>query len=265
MEEGLHQTLIEGVHVFKGSQSVPRAPMVYRPPSSSSAKDGSGPILGARSTSTTRLTTSSWPCRCRPNARPRRRRGSPSSWSTSTSTRPWSARCCSRSTFHRPRPGETPRGISSTPMNDELAGAVIRLLECLKCPTDSRLLGRQMVREVVYRVLRGEQGKALLRAGQPRRPFHADCPSPEVHPFGIRQPARDRRAREAGGHERLRLPPPLQARDGLLAAPIPQTHPPRPRQDAHDPDGYNCGPGGSRRRLRECTRSSVGSSRGSSA
>ena len=31
MEEGLQPTRIEGVHVFKGSKSVPRAPMVYRP------------------------------------------------------------------------------------------------------------------------------------------------------------------------------------------------------------------------------------------
>src|SRR3954463_13152141 len=31
VEEGLQPTLIQCVHVFKGSQSVPRAPMVYRP------------------------------------------------------------------------------------------------------------------------------------------------------------------------------------------------------------------------------------------
>ena len=31
VEEGLQPTRIEGVHVFKGSKSVPRAPMVYRP------------------------------------------------------------------------------------------------------------------------------------------------------------------------------------------------------------------------------------------
>jgi AraC-like DNA-binding protein len=42
-----------------------------------------------------------------------------------------------------------------------LTAAAIRLLECLKCPLDSRILGRQMVREIVYRVLRGEQGGAL--------------------------------------------------------------------------------------------------------
>src|SRR5919199_120018 len=30
-EEGLQPTRIDGVHVYRGSQSVPRAPMVYRP------------------------------------------------------------------------------------------------------------------------------------------------------------------------------------------------------------------------------------------
>ncbi|MHC5543789.1 AraC family transcriptional regulator, partial [Singulisphaera rosea] len=55
----------------------------------------------------------------------------------------------------------TPRGISTTPMSDDLGRAVCRLIECLKCPLDSRILGRQLVREVVYRVLRGEQDGAL--------------------------------------------------------------------------------------------------------
>jgi AraC-like DNA-binding protein len=54
-----------------------------------------------------------------------------------------------------------PRGISTTPMSEELSGAVIRLLECLKCPLDSRMLGRPTAREIVYRVLRGEQGGSL--------------------------------------------------------------------------------------------------------
>jgi AraC-like DNA-binding protein len=60
-----------------------------------------------------------------------------------------------------PPVGPTPRGISSTPMSEELGGAVIRLLECLKSPLDSRMLGCQTVREIVYRVLQGEQGGAL--------------------------------------------------------------------------------------------------------
>jgi AraC-like DNA-binding protein len=54
-----------------------------------------------------------------------------------------------------------PRGISTTPMSDELVMASVRLLECLKSERDSRMLGKQMVREIVYRVLCGEQGGAL--------------------------------------------------------------------------------------------------------
>jgi AraC-like DNA-binding protein len=57
--------------------------------------------------------------------------------------------------------GPISRGICTTPMNDELIVAAVRLLECLKSLRDSRILGRQMVREVVYRVLCGEQGGAL--------------------------------------------------------------------------------------------------------
>ncbi|WP_165223097.1 AraC family transcriptional regulator [Aquisphaera insulae] len=60
-----------------------------------------------------------------------------------------------------PPPAATPRGIASSPMTEELGGAVIRLLECLRSPLDSRMLGAQTVREIVYRALLGEQGGAL--------------------------------------------------------------------------------------------------------
>ncbi len=81
--------------------------------------------------------------------------------------------------------GSLPRGISTSPMSKELSGAFIRLLECLKCPLDSRMLGRQTVREIVFRVLGGEQG-GLLRALASRdehfsriarvlKDIHTDC------------------------------------------------------------------------------------------
>lgn len=56
---------------------------------------------------------------------------------------------------------EMPQGICSTPLTDELTGATVRLLECLKNPLDSRVLGPNIVREIIYRVLFGEQGGAL--------------------------------------------------------------------------------------------------------
>jgi AraC-like DNA-binding protein len=60
-----------------------------------------------------------------------------------------------------PQSSLTPRGVKTTPMSDELSNAVIRLLECIKSPQDARMLGRQTVREIVYRVLCGEQGGPL--------------------------------------------------------------------------------------------------------
>ena len=54
-----------------------------------------------------------------------------------------------------------PKGIYSAPLTGELIDATVRLLECLRSPVDSRILGPQIMREITYRVLCGEQGGAL--------------------------------------------------------------------------------------------------------
>jgi AraC-like DNA-binding protein len=54
-----------------------------------------------------------------------------------------------------------PRGLYASPLTPPLRDAAVRLLDCLKSPTDSKVLGPLFVREVVYRVLRGERGEAL--------------------------------------------------------------------------------------------------------
>ncbi len=56
---------------------------------------------------------------------------------------------------------EMPRAVTTHPLSDQLGSAVIRLLECLQSPLDSRMLGRQIVREIIYRVLCEEQDGAL--------------------------------------------------------------------------------------------------------
>ena len=58
-------------------------------------------------------------------------------------------------------PAEMPRGIYSAPLTAALSDAAIRLAECLLSPLDARILGRQAAREVLFRVLQGEQGAAL--------------------------------------------------------------------------------------------------------
>jgi AraC-like DNA-binding protein len=161
VEEGLQPTRIEGVHVFKGSKSVPRAPMVYRPHIIIVGQGRKRAYLGGE---TYRYDPANYlvlavplPAECDAETDS----GKPILMVNIDVDTTMVGEMLLEIDGPSPRSGETPRGISSTPMNPELAGAVIRLLECLKCPVDSRLLGRQMVREVVYRVLRGEQGGAL--------------------------------------------------------------------------------------------------------
>lgn len=61
-----------------------------------------------------------------------------------------------------PGPGsETPRGIYSNPLRENLANATVRLLECLKAPRDAAILGPQILREITYYVLTGEGGPSL--------------------------------------------------------------------------------------------------------
>lgn len=57
-----------------------------------------------------------------------------------------------------------PAGIVSTPLDGDLAGATIRLLEALTVPLDAQVLGPAIVREICYRVLTGEQGAAMRAA-----------------------------------------------------------------------------------------------------
>ncbi|MGD9557957.1 MAG: AraC family transcriptional regulator N-terminal domain-containing protein [Mangrovibacterium sp.] len=58
-------------------------------------------------------------------------------------------------------PKFTPKGMYSAPLDDPLVGAVIRLLETLSSPSEKRVLGPMIVREIIYRVLCGEKGDAL--------------------------------------------------------------------------------------------------------
>jgi len=56
---------------------------------------------------------------------------------------------------------EEPGAMTSSPMEPLLAVAVLRLLEALSSPGDARVLAKQYLREVYYRVLTGAQGGVL--------------------------------------------------------------------------------------------------------
>ena len=70
-----------------------------------------------------------------------------------------------------PADGSEPQAMQATVLGDQMRGATIRLLECLRCPDDSRVLGPGIVREIIYRVLRGNLGTGLRALAAPDSHF----------------------------------------------------------------------------------------------
>lgn len=58
----------------------------------------------------------------------------------------------------------SPKGMVTTRMDARLRDTVLRLLETLASPLESRVLGPAIVREICFRVLMGEQGAAMRAA-----------------------------------------------------------------------------------------------------
>jgi AraC-like DNA-binding protein len=61
----------------------------------------------------------------------------------------------------RPPADDLHKGIYTAGMTDGIADTAVRLLEALSSPDDGRILGPMIMREIIYRVLRGENGEAL--------------------------------------------------------------------------------------------------------
>src|SRR3954454_14376475 len=196
VEEGMQRTPVEGVEVFRATKSVPRAPIVYLPRILIVGQGRKRAFLGGevyRYDAYNYLVLSvPMPAECETDASPEE-----PLLLLAIDVEPAMLREMLLEMDEFPTPvGPTPRGISSTPMTEELGGAIIRLLECLKSPRDSRILGRQTVREIVYRVLRGEQGGALRSLGsrdehlsriaRVLRHVHADY----ARPFSVEELAR---------------------------------------------------------------------------
>jgi AraC-like DNA-binding protein len=71
----------------------------------------------------------------------------------------------------QPLKGSQPQIMEATALDDTLIGATIRLLESLRYPDDARILGPQIVREIIYHVLRGKLGRNLRALAAPDSHF----------------------------------------------------------------------------------------------
>lgn len=64
-----------------------------------------------------------------------------------------------------------PKGIFGASMTDALADASVRLLQALNSRAEGRVLGRTIAREIIFRVLMGENGAALRALAYRNRRF----------------------------------------------------------------------------------------------
>lgn len=64
-----------------------------------------------------------------------------------------------------------PRGIYGANVTEEISDASLRLVKTLTSPIDRRVLGKPIVREIIYRVLTGENGEALQALAHRNRRF----------------------------------------------------------------------------------------------
>lgn len=67
-------------------------------------------------------------------------------------------------TLKLPLTTEEPASMLSTPLDEQLGDSVLRLLETLRSPQETQVLGAGLLREIYYRVLISEQGASLRAA-----------------------------------------------------------------------------------------------------
>jgi AraC-like DNA-binding protein len=241
VDEGMQRTLVEGVEVARVSRPVPRAPIVYQPRILIVGQGRKRAFLGGevyRYDAYNYLVLSvPLPAECEAEASPEE----PLLLLAIDVEPTMLGELLLDMDEPAPPAGPTPRGISSTPMTEDLGGAVIRLLESLKDPLDSRMLGRQTVREIVYRALQGEQGGALralasrdehlARIARVLRYVHAEY----ARPLGVEELARKAGMSLAAFHHHFKLVTASSPLQYLKRIRLDQAR----RLMAHD--GYNAG------------------------
>lgn len=161
LQEGIHPTRIDGVKLMHTTQSFPRAPLVYEPSVVIVGQGHKIGYLGGERYCYDRdnylVLSVPLPFECETHATPEA-----PLLGLSVSLQPALIQELllqldeGNAVFR-----EMPRGICSAPMTEALEDASCRLLQCLGSESDSRILGPQLVREIVFRVLQGPYGSAL--------------------------------------------------------------------------------------------------------
>lgn len=210
-QEGIHPTLVEGVRVARHSTSLPRTPVVYEPAIVFVGQGRKRSYVGDQiydyGPSNYFVLSVPLPAECEWDAT-----AEEPVLVLGVKIDPATLREVMLG-MDEPLPPqrELPRGVTTRPLSGQLSSAVIRLLECLQCPLDSRVLGHSIVREIVYRALREDQDGALralanrndhfIRIASVLKEVHADS----AKPFTVESMSRRAAMSVAAFHHNFKL------------------------------------------------------------
>jgi AraC-like DNA-binding protein len=163
--EGIQPTLLDGVNLMRVSQPLPRMPVLYEPGIVIVGQGRKRGYLGDQvytyDAGNYLVLSVPLPFECETEASPEKPL---LAVSIRVDLAVLAELLMKMDAGHRSGIPSMPQGIYSTRLDDNLSECTVRLLECLSNRVEARILGPQIVREITYRVLCGEQGGALRAA-----------------------------------------------------------------------------------------------------
>lgn len=169
-ENGLVETGVKGVHLFRVTESIPCVPVVYEPTVVAIVNGSKEAILDGKTyvfdSSQYMCCTVSMPVEAgAPTASPDNPLlGVFISLDTRVMTELAIEVESATGVIRQPRGGPLPQGFALAHWDETFTGVLLRLLELGDSPTDTTVLGDGRLREVYYAILKGDAGSAARRA-----------------------------------------------------------------------------------------------------
>jgi AraC-type transcriptional regulator N-terminus len=115
------------------------------------------------------------------------------------------------------------KAIAVSALDPDLLNACLRLVLLLQMPEQYRVLGPLVIREIVYRLLIGEQGHRMCHLATIGGHAHRIVRAVKKLREDFAKPLRHRRRRARDWHERLGIPCPLQGGHGYEPPSVSET------------------------------------------
>lgn len=169
-EDGMIETGIKGVQLFRVSEPIRCAPAVYEPVVVAIASGSKEAILDGNSYKYDSIRymccSMTMPVEAgTPEASPEKPLlGVYISLDTKVMTELAIEMKNAAGALRRPKGGPLPKGMALSRWDDSFTEALLRLLQLGDSPTDTAVLGDSRLRELYYAVLKGEAGESAMRA-----------------------------------------------------------------------------------------------------